>query len=163
MDLHDHMQLAFRELSRDAFLKLSNDVNKRIFELVHSADTQVTGVLVIDKLIDLQIGQDNTQKVARFANYLRIVLPGNDPQITLAATRALGHLAMYTSSLTAEFVEFEVKRALEWLQSDRVEQRRFSAVLVLRELATHAPTLVYTFIPQILDLIWVPLKDPKVS
>ena len=32
-------------------------------------------------------------------------------------------------------VEFEVKRALEWLQADRHMARRHAAVLVLKELA----------------------------
>lgn len=68
-----------------------------------------------DKLIDFD-GEDNTTKVTRFANYLRIVLPGSDPQIAILASKALGRLALPGGTLTAEFVEFEVKRALEWLQ-----------------------------------------------
>jgi FKBP12-rapamycin complex-associated protein len=62
-------------------------------------------------------------------------------------------------------VEFEVKRALEWLQvlGDRNESKRYSAVLVLAELTINSPTLLYSYIPQILDLIWLPLRDPKVA
>ena len=74
--------------------------------------------MAIDKLIDLESGEETTNKVTRFANYLRIVLPGADAQITILAAKALGHLATSTSTLTAEFVEFEVKRALEWLQGN---------------------------------------------
>lgn len=70
-------------------------------------------------------------------------------------------MASGNSTLTTEFVEFEVKRALEWLQGERNEARRYSAVLVLKELATNAPTLIYTYVPQILDLIWVALRDIK--
>ena len=47
-------------------------------------------------------------------------------------------------------------------QGDRIEMRRFAAVLVIKELAISAPTLIYTSIPQILDLLWVALRDPKV-
>ena len=61
-------------------------------------------------------GEENTTKITRFANYLRIVLPGNDSQIPILASKALGRLALSGGTLTAEFVEFEVKRALEWLQ-----------------------------------------------
>jgi FKBP12-rapamycin complex-associated protein len=72
--------------------------------------------MAIHILIDFDGGEESTTKVTRFANYLRIVLPGQDPQITLLAAKALGKLATSNSTLTAEFVDFEVKRALEWLQ-----------------------------------------------
>jgi serine/threonine-protein kinase mTOR len=60
-------------------------------------------------------------------------------------------------------MEFEVKRALEWLSSDRHESRRHAAVLVLRELARNSPTLFYAYVPQVLELIWTALRDPKVT
>jgi serine/threonine-protein kinase mTOR len=59
-------------------------------------------------------------------------------------------------------MDFEVKRALEFLSSDRHESRRHAAVLVLRELARNSPTLFYAYVPQVLDLLWVALRDPKV-
>lgn len=43
----------------------------------------------MDKLIDYD-GVENTTKITRFANYLRNVLPGNEPQITVLACKALG-------------------------------------------------------------------------
>lgn len=84
-----------------------------------------------------------------------------------------GRLALPGGTLTSDFVEFEVKRALEWLQGldhkdaltllgDRNEQRRYAAVLVLKELALNSATLIYSYVPQILDLIWIPLRDTKV-
>ncbi|KAJ1558802.1 phosphatidylinositol kinase- protein kinase tor1, partial [Nowakowskiella sp. JEL0078] len=72
-------------------------------------------------------------------------------------------LALPGGTLTSEFVDFEVKRGLEWLQGERNEARRYSAVLVLKELSTTAPTITYTYIPQILDLIWVALRDAKLE
>ena len=57
------------------------------------------------------------------------MLPGVEPQVSFLAAKALGifhseilcnlligHLSTSPSTLTTEFVEFEVKRALEWLQ-----------------------------------------------
>ncbi|KAJ3290058.1 phosphatidylinositol kinase- protein kinase tor1 [Borealophlyctis nickersoniae] len=163
IDLRDHVIAVSREVSGDTLTKFVNDLNRRIFELIHSNDNndKIGGILAIDKLIDFD-GEENTTKITRFANYLRIVLPGNDPQITVLAAKALGRLALSGGTLTAEFVEFEVKRALEWLQGDRHEARRYAAVLVLRELAVSAPTLIYAYVGQILDLIWVALRDPKV-
>lgn len=35
-------------------------------------------------------------------------------------------------------------------------------MLIIRELAKNSPTLLYTYVPQILDCIWVALRDSKV-
>jgi len=48
------------------------------------------------------------------------------------------------------------------ITGDRNEQRRYAAVLVLKELALNSATLVYSYVPQILDCIWVALRDQKV-
>lgn len=70
---------------------------------------------MLDKLLDWD-GEEDPTKLTRFANYLRSVLPSNDPLITEAASKALGRLALPGGALTSEFVEFEVKKAFEWLQ-----------------------------------------------
>ena len=44
---------------------------------------------------------------------------------------------------------------------DRSEQRRHAAVLVLKELAEHAPTLFNVHVSSFLDHVWVALRDPK--
>jgi FKBP12-rapamycin complex-associated protein len=44
---------------------------------------------------------------------------------------------------------------------DRNENRRYAAVLILSELAQNAPTLIYAYVPQYLDLIWIALRDMK--
>jgi len=162
-DLRDHVISISREISGENFTKFINDVNRRIFALIQSNDNdeKIGGILAIDKLIDFD-GEENTTKITRFANYLRFVLPGNDLQTMVLASKALGRLALSGGTLTPEFVEFEVKRALEWLQGDRHESKRYAAVLVLKELAQNAPILIYAYVPQILNLIWVVLKDPKV-
>lgn len=80
----------------------------------------------------------------------------------IIAAQAMGRLATPGGTLTAELVEAEVKTALEHLQTERQENRRFAAVLVLRELARNSPTLLFVWVPQILEVIWVALRDPKV-
>ncbi|KAI5794446.1 armadillo-type protein [Peziza echinospora] len=119
------------------------------------------GIMALEKLIDFEY-DDNNQKTTRFANYLRSVIRGNDTNAMVRAAKVLGRLAVPGGTLTTELVESEVKQALEWLQSERQENRRFAAVLLLRELARSSPTLLYSFVPQILDLIWAGLRDPKV-
>jgi FKBP12-rapamycin complex-associated protein len=108
-----------------------------IFELIHSPDiaNKISGILEIER--ELSASQNVTEgEITRFANYLRIVIP----TLPIQASKALGKLALTGANLTPDFVDFEVKRALEWLQNaDRVENRRFAAILVLGELCKSAP------------------------
>jgi hypothetical protein len=46
---------------------------------------------------------------------------------------------------------------------ERNEVRRHTAILVLRELATNAPTLFYPHVPQFFDVIVSAVRDPKVQ
>ncbi|KAG8142390.1 hypothetical protein E2320_006314 [Naja naja] len=96
-----------------------------------------------------------------FANYLRNLLPSNDPVVMEMASKAIGRLAMAGDTFTAEYVEFEVKRALEWLGADRNEGRRHAAVLVLRELAISVPTFFFQQVQPFFDNIFVAVWDPK--
>ncbi|KAK9379012.1 armadillo-type protein [Kockiozyma suomiensis] len=164
-ELRDHLSTVVRELPIDQFTRYSNDVNRRIFELIHSTDTndKFGGIAAIDRLIDFDGTEENATKISRFANYLRIVIPSNDVEAMRVAAKALGRLAIPGGTLTLDFVEFEVKRALEWLQSDRQESRRQAAMLIITELAANSPTILYAYVPQILDVIWVALRDPKVA
>lgn len=74
------------------------------------------------------IDNGNTTKMSRFANYLRNLLPSNDQVVMQMASKAMGRLALTGGTFTADYVEFEVKRALEWLGGDRNEGRRHAAV-----------------------------------
>lgn len=115
----------------------------------------------MEALIDFD-GVDAAQKTTRFSQYLRNILRSNDTVAMIGASRGLGKLCRPGGSLISDLVDSEVNSALEWLQSDRVESRRFAAVLVLRELSRNAQTLMYTYVQLIFDLIWVGLRDPKV-
>ena len=151
------------ELPPDKFQEFYNTVNQQIAQLVvASSDSceKIGGVLAIEQLITFD-GDDAAHKTTRFSGYLRVALRSNDNAVLTFAARALGRLAVPGGALTAELVDSEVKSALEWLQSDRQESRRFAAVLTLRELARSSPTLIYAFVPQILDCIWVALRDAK--
>lgn len=136
-------------------------------------------------MVDIE-DEDSTTKITRFANYLRNVLPANDLQVMVLASKALGRIggrsyvhensaehriahilsigkiAVRGGTLTADIVEFEAKRALEWLQGDRQEAKRLSAVLVLKELAVNTPTLIFQLVDAIMRELWQVLKDPKV-
>ncbi|KAF2071336.1 hypothetical protein CYY_007349 [Polysphondylium violaceum] len=162
--LRNYVITQSREMTNESFSKFMQDVNNLIFELVNSngIPEKIGGIMAIDELIDVDY-DENATKITRLANYLRIGLQSNDFTVMLMASRALGRLARSSGTFTAECVEFEVTRSLEWLSGDRVEARRHTAVLVLKELAQNAPTLFYVHASSFVDLIWVALKDPKLA
>ena len=164
LELFHHVSTASKDLSTDKFTDYYANVNYRISQLINqSNDTsdKIAGILAIEQLIGFD-GDDAAQKTTRFSGFLRVALRSNDNGVLMFAARALGHLAIPGGALTAELVEAEVTSALEWLQLDRQENRRFAAVLVLRELARNSPTLLYSFVPQVFECIWVALRDSKV-
>jgi FKBP12-rapamycin complex-associated protein len=136
----------------------------RISQLIvasNDSSERIGGIYALNSLIDFR-GDDAGQKTTRFASYLRTVMRGTDNTAMVVAAKALGRLAKPGGTLTAEVVDAEVKVALEWLQMERSENRRFAAVLILRELGKNSPTLMYQWIAQIFEVIWVALRDPKV-
>jgi len=155
--------LKYIELPSGQFSLHYNDVIQRISHLVHGNDTneRLGGILALDSLIDFR-GDDAGQKTTRFASFLRSTLRGNDTAAMIAAAKSLGRLAMPGGTITAELVEAEVKTALEHLSTERQENRRFAAALILNELARNSPTLLFGWVPQILEVIWTGLKDPKI-
>lgn len=78
------------------------------------------------------IGVDggNATRTSRFANYLRTLLPCNDVSVMELVAKAVGRLAQMGGTFSADYVEFEVKKALEWLIGDRHEGRRHAAVSI---------------------------------
>ena len=62
----------------------------------------------------------------------------------IMASKVMGHLAQAGGTLTADFVEFEMKRALEG-----------------KELAINAPTLFFMHVPAYLKAVWAGLHDTK--
>lgn len=120
----------------------------------------------------MDLSYEDSRKITRFSGYLRNTLTNqhSDTTTVVMVTKALGKLAKisgYSTSktLTAEWVEFETKRALEWLEGDskhKDDGRRYAAVLVLKELAENAPTLFYAHVATFLDHIWNGLRDQSV-
>ncbi|AOW06792.1 armadillo-type protein [Yarrowia lipolytica] len=164
-ELRDHLTSVTHELNTEPLSRYNNDINLRISELIHNGDPVIRlgGIMAIDRLIDVDVGEENAIKVTRFTNYLKTTIPGDTESMRIAVD-ALGRLAATGGNLSATVVESEVNRALEWLQSDRGEgSRRHAAVMVIKSMAQHCATLLYGYMSQILDLIWVGLRDPKVQ
>lgn len=150
------------DFPQERYTEFSNIVSGKITSLIgHHGDVERTGgIYAIDALVDFD-GIEVGQRVTRFGQSLRNILRGKDLAPMQPAAMALGKMCRPGGSLVSDLVESEIKTALEYLQSDRIEEKRYSAVLVLRELGRNSPTLVYTFVGLIFDQIWVGLRDQR--
>ncbi|GAV78802.1 PI3_PI4_kinase domain-containing protein/FAT domain-containing protein/FATC domain-containing protein/Rapamycin_bind domain-containing protein/DUF3385 domain-containing protein/HEAT_2 domain-containing protein [Cephalotus follicularis] len=154
-----------RDLSGEAFSRFMDQLYDRISGLLESNDVaeNLGALRAIDELIDVALGE-NASKVSKFSNYMRIVFEvKRDPEILVLASRVLGHLARAGGAMTADEVEIQIKIALDWLRGDRVEYRRFAAVLILKEMAENASTVFNVHVPEFVDAIWVALRDPTLA
>lgn len=94
-------------------------------------------------LIDADVGNINN-RISRFANYLRNLLPSNDIGVMELAAKTVGKLALVSGTYSAQYVEFEVKRAFEWLGGDRHEGKRHAAVSNITFEVIFSPTQLFT-------------------
>jgi FKBP12-rapamycin complex-associated protein len=79
-------------------------------------------------LIGVDLGHITSKVAIRFANLLRNLIPSTDVAVMEMTANAMGRLALASGTITAEYVEYEAKRAFEWLSGDRHEGRRHAAV-----------------------------------
>lgn len=167
IELRTFLASIARDLTPEQFNRYNNEINRTIFDLLQSKDAVHTlgGIAALNALIDFDsgVGEENATKTARFSNYLSSLILSNDITIMKQATNTLGKLATPGGTLTGDFVDFEAKKAIEWLQSDnrQHENRRHAAILIITALADNAPLLLQPYINSILEHIWVPLRDYK--
>ncbi|PSN34470.1 Serine/threonine-protein kinase mTOR [Blattella germanica] len=161
-DLYHYVKTELREVSVEELTSFMDEFNHHIFEMVSGSDVNEKkgGILAIVCLIGADVGNINT-RISRFANYLRNLLPSSDTGVMELAAKTVGKLALVSGTYAAEYVEFEVKRAFEWLGGDRHEGKRHAAVLVLRELAVSMPTYFFQQVQQFFDLVFNAVRDPK--
>jgi len=154
--------IAKNDMPTEQFQSFFTVLNQRTMALIQSTEPadRIGGVMILDQLVDFD-GIEPALKYSRFQQLLSTILRGKDITIMHAAASVLGKLCKPGGSLISELVDAEVQTALEWLQSDRVEERRYAAVLVLRELARNAPTLMYGYMTFIFEQIWIGLRDPR--
>ncbi|KZL74444.1 phosphatidylinositol 3-kinase tor2 [Colletotrichum incanum] len=164
LQLRELVLVCHRDLPLEQFNTIYGHVNNKITQLIsHGNDSseRLGGVYALDALVDIEVSEQSTKMFARFNQNLKTILRGKDINPMQAAAIALGKMCRPGGSMISELVESETQMALEWLQSERVEERRYSAALVLRELARQAPTLMYNYVGLVLDLIWNSLRDNR--
>ncbi|KAK4762122.1 hypothetical protein SAY87_030006 [Trapa incisa] len=165
LSLRKYVEEEARDLSGEAFLRFMDQLYDRISSLLESNNvSENLGALrVIDELIYVDLGE-SASKVSKFSYYMRIVFEGkHDESVLILASRVLGHLAKVGGAMTADEVEYQLKNALDWLRGERIEYRRLSAVLILKEMAENASTVFNVHVQEFVDAIWVALRDPRLE
>lgn len=115
-----HVATVTAELKGDSISSFNSELNRLIFGLTHSPHTneKLGGIAAIEVLTE-QESEDNSAKLYRFYQYLKPNLPCNDATVMIAASRALGKVCKQgAQSLGDQFMEFEVLRALDYLQGE---------------------------------------------
>ncbi|KAF6153004.1 hypothetical protein GIB67_021609 [Kingdonia uniflora] len=157
------------ELTQDhtgeAFLRLMEKMYNRISLLLDSNDVadNLLALRNVSELVDLSVGE-SASKVSKVSEYMcKVFEKKRDPEVYILASRVLGHLARVGGAMAADEVEHQVKNALEWLREDRVENHRFAAVLILKEMAENASTVFNVHVAEFVEDIWVALWDPALD
>lgn len=161
--LRKHVEEEARALGGEDLPRVMDQLYEQISSLLQSSDAAVVllAIHAIDALIDLPFG--GPSKFAKLANFLRNVFEvKRDPKILVPASTVLGHLANVGGPLTARQVEQQIiTTALGWLGEDRVEYRRFAALLILKEMAENAFTVLKNYVPEFFDAILIASRDPN--
>ena len=90
-----------------------------------------------ESLIGVDVGNTST-RISRFANYLRNTFPSTDIEVMELAAKAVGKLALVSGTYSNEYIDVEVKRAVEWLSDrERHEGKRLAAVSLLPVFQLH--------------------------
>ncbi|KAF0691141.1 Aste57867_17565 [Aphanomyces stellatus] len=169
LDLHASVATLARELTSETFARFLTDLTPRLQSLLQSPSLgdQLGGIAAVDALIPVV----SEAQIIRFANYLRsFFVTCESKQGLRAASWTLGRLASSTENgisgtLVAAFVDFEVKRAFEWLTNPcfQSNHRRLAACMVLQALAVAVPTLFHVNLTTFFVAIWPAIRDPRVD
>ena len=71
----------------------------------------LAGILAVDVLLEIEV---NATQLAIFGSYLRLALINSDPTTVQAVAAVLGRLVRCGGMITADVVDREAKKALDW-------------------------------------------------
>ncbi|CCF56244.1 hypothetical protein KAFR_0A08100 [Kazachstania africana CBS 2517] len=161
-----------RELSNEQFQQFNNHVHTKIKELVNNShpDEQLAALAAISTLINFYSEiEELPNQVPKLLSYIRVLIPSRYTSVMRRAAETLGQLVIPGATLTSDFVESEVKLCLEWLTTSpehtspnsKAEAKKHAAILIISSLAKSAPYILYPYVTQILDSVWIAFRDKK--
>jgi FKBP12-rapamycin complex-associated protein len=112
-----------------------------------------------DNIVQIQLSEANemaTANLYRFYGLVKGLLPRQQAASSLGMIARLGGAAFGDA-----FIDFEVEMALNTLIQN--EKSRQSALMVLSSLARNSPGNFYKHVELVLEQIWAPLRDVRVS
>ncbi|CCO29209.1 FKBP12-rapamycin complex-associated protein [Rhizoctonia solani AG-1 IB] len=131
-----------------------------ITRLAQASEPDCFGALVaIDNLVQIQLPEVNeivSNNLYRFYTLVKNLLPRQQAAISLGIIIRHGGVTFGDA-----LIDFEVEAALNMLNQN--ERNRQFALMVLSELAKNSPGNFYKHVELVLQQIWVPLRDPRVS
>lgn len=116
-------------------------------------------ILFVDNLVQIQLSEVNemaTANLFRFYGLVKVLLPREQAASSLGLITRLGG-----ATFGDAFIDYEVEMALNMIKQS--ERSRQSALLILSELAKNSPGNFYRHVELVLEQIWVPLGDMRVS
>lgn len=128
-DLQHYVSTELQEMSVEEindFMELFNNKIQMMISNTSDVNEKKSVILAIIILVGVDVGNRST-RCSRFANYLRNLIP-NDVGLMELCAYGVATIALASGTLTASLVDFEVRRALEWLSGDRNEAKRHGAV-----------------------------------
>ncbi|CAG2121748.1 unnamed protein product, partial [Medioppia subpectinata] len=148
------------------------DLSKtKIFDLMlgsgaNNANDIKAGIVLMCILLDSMSSLVDKAKpviYAPFANHLRNLNHNfSDMELLDLSACAVGKIAINSGAVITNFVDFEIRRAIENLSPDKNEIKRHSAVLNLRELANVTPTYFFSQVNLFFENIFLTINDPKI-
>ncbi|KAI3435635.1 hypothetical protein D9Q98_001694 [Chlorella vulgaris] len=153
-----------RSTKGDKFNRFLAELHARVRSLVTSPDPyeRLAGVLAIDELASTKVFSGSAARLSDLVKALMEVFQATTEVHTMqAAAATLGNLVKAGGALMADVVEEQVRRGIQWLAAPRQEHLRLAGVLLLRELAEHAPAIFNVHVRAFIEVIWNPLRDPR--
>ncbi|XP_015781821.1 serine/threonine-protein kinase mTOR [Tetranychus urticae] len=160
-ELHHYVSTELQEMSVEEIHDFMEKFNIKVQLMMSNGDINEKkgGILAIIVLIGVDVGNQST-RVSRFANYVRTLAPTDVGLMELVAY-AVARIAVASGTPTLTYVDYEVRRAIEWLSGERNEAKRHGAVLILRELATSTPACFFQQVQQFFECIFTAIRDKE--
>jgi FKBP12-rapamycin complex-associated protein len=109
------------------------------------------------------VSLERSRNLFRFCQYVKALLPSNDINIMLVASKTFGRIVETGEPAFGEgFMINEVPAAIQLMQADKQEFSRYAGVLILKELARNQPTTFYNHMQPVFESITTPLRDPRI-
>eukprot|EP01080_Neovahlkampfia_damariscottae_P005829 gene5829-9652_t len=161
-------QLVIHCSTQKFFSEIIDSLHSNFQDLIKESkndDVKIIGLCyAMSFLIDIEY--PDPKKLFNFSNYLRSILNlPLEPKIAeLISNLVLGKLAKNSTetlkTIASEWIEFEYKRAMEWLQEKNSdEKRKYIALAILKAIAENSPTLFYSNVDEFFIKIWIGIKS----